>query len=171
MGTRCADHATPLYPQKLALTSPTDGGRSVGIVCSRTEATEFYIKSNQMKCLVSFYMCKCILRLEGKEFDFACWSWQCQGKWWKTDRVENMVTECMYQQSMDNAWSYTTFEKSSLSLSLSLTHTHTHTHTHNSIISRFALSSGKETRFAFLQLPTKNTHQKENSSSCLLQTL
>jgi hypothetical protein len=30
-----------LYPQKLALTSPTHGGRSVGIVCSRTEATEF----------------------------------------------------------------------------------------------------------------------------------
>jgi hypothetical protein len=30
-----------LYPQKLALTSPTNGGRSVGIVRSRTEATEF----------------------------------------------------------------------------------------------------------------------------------
>jgi hypothetical protein len=28
-----------LYPQKLALTSPTSGGRSVGIVLSRTEAT------------------------------------------------------------------------------------------------------------------------------------
>jgi hypothetical protein len=28
-------------PQKLALTSPTNGGSSVGIVCSRTEATEF----------------------------------------------------------------------------------------------------------------------------------
>ena len=41
MGTRCADHVTPLYPQKLALTSPTDGGRSVGIVHSRTKATEF----------------------------------------------------------------------------------------------------------------------------------
>ena len=35
METRCADHATPLYPQKLALTSPTGGGRSVGIVRSR----------------------------------------------------------------------------------------------------------------------------------------
>ena len=35
------DHATPLYPQKLALTSPTGGGRSVGIVRSRTKATEF----------------------------------------------------------------------------------------------------------------------------------
>jgi len=23
VGTRCADHVTPLYPQKLALTSPT----------------------------------------------------------------------------------------------------------------------------------------------------
>jgi hypothetical protein len=30
-----------LYPQKLALTSPTSGGRSVGIVNSRTKATEF----------------------------------------------------------------------------------------------------------------------------------
>ena len=42
MGARCADHATPLYPQKLALTSPTGGGRSVGIVRSRTKATEFF---------------------------------------------------------------------------------------------------------------------------------
>jgi hypothetical protein len=41
VGTRCADHVTPLYPKKLALTSPTGGGRSVGIVRSRTKATEF----------------------------------------------------------------------------------------------------------------------------------
>ena len=41
MGTRCADHVTPLYPQKLALISPTGGGCSVGIVRSRTKATEF----------------------------------------------------------------------------------------------------------------------------------
>jgi hypothetical protein len=33
-------HATLLYQQKLALTSPTNGGRSVGIVRSRTKATE-----------------------------------------------------------------------------------------------------------------------------------
>jgi hypothetical protein len=32
---------TPLYPQKLALTSPTGGGRSVGLVRSRNKATEF----------------------------------------------------------------------------------------------------------------------------------
>jgi hypothetical protein len=31
-----------LYPQKLALTSLTCGGRSVGIVWSRTNATEFF---------------------------------------------------------------------------------------------------------------------------------
>ena len=43
MGTRCADHATPLYPQKLALNSPTGGGRSVDIVRSRTKATEFVL--------------------------------------------------------------------------------------------------------------------------------
>jgi len=41
VGTRCADHVTPLFPHKLALTSPTGGGRSVGIVGVRTEATEF----------------------------------------------------------------------------------------------------------------------------------
>jgi len=41
VGTRCADHLTPLYPQMLALTSPTGGGRSVGIVRVRTKAMEF----------------------------------------------------------------------------------------------------------------------------------
>jgi hypothetical protein len=41
VGIRCADHETPLYPQKLVLTSPTGGGRSVAIVRSRTKATEF----------------------------------------------------------------------------------------------------------------------------------
>jgi hypothetical protein len=32
-----------LYPQKLALTSPTCGGRSVGIVRLRTKITEFFV--------------------------------------------------------------------------------------------------------------------------------
>ena len=45
VGIRCANHVTPLYPQKLALTSPTGGGRSVGIVRSRTKATEFKLIS------------------------------------------------------------------------------------------------------------------------------
>jgi len=44
VGTRCADHVTPLYPRKLALTSPTGGGRSVGIVRVRTKATEFSLR-------------------------------------------------------------------------------------------------------------------------------
>jgi hypothetical protein len=35
VGIRRADYVTPLYPQKLTLTSPTSGGRS------RTEATVF----------------------------------------------------------------------------------------------------------------------------------
>jgi hypothetical protein len=42
VGIGCADHVTPLYPQKLALTSPNGGGRSVGIVRSRTKDTEFF---------------------------------------------------------------------------------------------------------------------------------
>jgi hypothetical protein len=39
-GIRRTDHATPLYPQNLTLTSPTSGGRSVGIVRSLTKDTE-----------------------------------------------------------------------------------------------------------------------------------
>jgi hypothetical protein len=39
-GLRDADHVA-LYPQKLSLTSPTSGGRPVGIVRSRTQTTEF----------------------------------------------------------------------------------------------------------------------------------
>jgi hypothetical protein len=34
------DYKTPLNSQKLALTSPTSGSRSIFIVCSRTKATE-----------------------------------------------------------------------------------------------------------------------------------
>jgi hypothetical protein len=46
---RRADYATPLFPQKLALTSLTSGGRSVGIVRSRIQATEFIL----LFCLVA----------------------------------------------------------------------------------------------------------------------
>jgi hypothetical protein len=37
---RRADHATPVYPQKLLLTSPTSSGRSVGTLRSLIQATE-----------------------------------------------------------------------------------------------------------------------------------
>jgi hypothetical protein len=40
VGIRCADHVT-LCQLKSALTSPTSGGRSVGIVRLRNKATEF----------------------------------------------------------------------------------------------------------------------------------
>jgi len=43
VGIHCANHVKPLYPKKLALTSPTGGGRSVGIVRLRTKATEFFL--------------------------------------------------------------------------------------------------------------------------------
>jgi hypothetical protein len=41
LGILHVDHVTPPYPQKLALTLPTSGSRSVGIVRSRTQAMEF----------------------------------------------------------------------------------------------------------------------------------
>jgi hypothetical protein len=42
IGISCADYATHFYPQELALTSSTSGGRSVGIVHSWTQATEVF---------------------------------------------------------------------------------------------------------------------------------
>jgi putative copper export protein len=49
---------TPLYPQKLALTSPTGGGRSVGMVRSRTKATE-----NEMTVRTLPVLCNLLLLL------------------------------------------------------------------------------------------------------------
>jgi hypothetical protein len=43
VGIRHAGHMSPLYPQKLALTSPTNGGRSVGIIRSRTQTTDLFL--------------------------------------------------------------------------------------------------------------------------------
>jgi hypothetical protein len=42
VGIRQADHVAALYPQKLALSSQTSGGRSVGIVDLRTKTTELF---------------------------------------------------------------------------------------------------------------------------------
>jgi hypothetical protein len=41
VGIRHADHVAPSIRKKLAITSPTSGGRSVGIVRSLTQAMEF----------------------------------------------------------------------------------------------------------------------------------
>jgi hypothetical protein len=48
---RCP-HGT-LYPLKFALTLPTSGGRTVGIVRSRTQTTEFFIDTSYLR----FYLC------------------------------------------------------------------------------------------------------------------
>jgi hypothetical protein len=46
------------YPQKLVITSPTSGGRSVGIVRSRTQTMEFvvlFVLSFRSKCTLQKY--------------------------------------------------------------------------------------------------------------------
>jgi hypothetical protein len=58
VGIRHADQVEPLYPQKLALTLSTSGGRSVGIVRSLTQATEFSLvlhcsDKNRTSCLLN----------------------------------------------------------------------------------------------------------------------
>jgi hypothetical protein len=58
VGIRLADHATPLYPQNLALTSHTIGGRSVGIIIIISfhavpkSAIEYYL--NETRALSPF---------------------------------------------------------------------------------------------------------------------
>jgi hypothetical protein len=54
VGIRRADHSTPLYQQKLALPSPTSGGRSVGIVRSRTKVTELLFVAYFINCFSIF---------------------------------------------------------------------------------------------------------------------
>jgi hypothetical protein len=43
VGIRHADDVALPYPEKLVQSSPTSGGRSVGIVRERTQATEFVV--------------------------------------------------------------------------------------------------------------------------------
>jgi hypothetical protein len=43
VGIRHADHMAPCIRKKLAITSPTSGSRSVGIVRSRTQTMEFLV--------------------------------------------------------------------------------------------------------------------------------
>jgi hypothetical protein len=45
-----------LYPQKVALTSSTSGGRSVGIVLSRTQATEFLVFYENLKSYIREFL-------------------------------------------------------------------------------------------------------------------
>jgi hypothetical protein len=45
-----------LYPQKLALTSPTSGGRSVDIVRSRTQTKEFVFLISNIDNIVMFLL-------------------------------------------------------------------------------------------------------------------
>ena len=51
VGIRCADHVTPFYPQKLALTSPTGGGRSVGIVVNTYKLISQFINWDLRKSI------------------------------------------------------------------------------------------------------------------------
>jgi hypothetical protein len=76
LGIRCTDHVTCIYPQKLALTSPTSGGRSVCIIRSQTKATEFSFSSvltphssvatGVMKYLLGISILKRVVYLQGK---------------------------------------------------------------------------------------------------------
>jgi hypothetical protein len=54
VGIRCADHATPLYPRKLALTLLTSGSRLVGIVSMQARTMVFVLRFNFKKLNVAF---------------------------------------------------------------------------------------------------------------------
>jgi hypothetical protein len=50
LGIRHTDHVAPSIRKKLAITSPTSGGRSVGVVRSRTQTMEFVFIFLIQKC-------------------------------------------------------------------------------------------------------------------------
>jgi hypothetical protein len=85
-----------LYPQKLALTSPTSGSRSFGIVRSRNEATEFsfsfYVmkhwKVKKVKCLCLSNLSPTSMKMYGgmdvqNQFFFT---WTLDGGEWSASR-------------------------------------------------------------------------------------
>jgi hypothetical protein len=64
-----------LYPQTLALTSPTSGGRSVGIVCSWTQAREFFFLTYEMPIalnLIETYKYGDVIWVEGRQESPLC---------------------------------------------------------------------------------------------------
>jgi hypothetical protein len=50
-GIRHADHVAPSIRNKLAIASPTSGGRSVGIVRSRTQTMQYFFLYFSLKDL------------------------------------------------------------------------------------------------------------------------
>jgi hypothetical protein len=60
VGIRHADHVTPSIRKKLAITSPTIGGSSVGIVRSRTQTMESFF-SNTVLAATAVIWPLCIL--------------------------------------------------------------------------------------------------------------
>jgi hypothetical protein len=62
VGIRCAGHAKPLSPQKLAVTSPTSGGRSVDTVLSLTQfRASFRVCNNSGHLICHNRRAKCSL--------------------------------------------------------------------------------------------------------------
>jgi hypothetical protein len=77
LGIRHVDHVAPCIRNKFELSSPTSGGRSVGIVLSRTQAMEFVlfcfvclspsqaveaygIVRCRVQCIVTKNLCHCL---------------------------------------------------------------------------------------------------------------
>jgi hypothetical protein len=62
-----------LYPQKFALTSPTSGGRSLGIVGSRTRPTEFSLVNLQGTYFSEVLTSVCKRTLQHRYMDHRFW--------------------------------------------------------------------------------------------------
>jgi hypothetical protein len=56
LGIPCAGHATLLYPQRLALTSPRSGSSSVSIVYLWTKATDFVLYVSFLYDIKTFFI-------------------------------------------------------------------------------------------------------------------
>ena len=91
MGIRCADHVTSLYPQKLALTSSTGGGRSVGIVSSRTKATVFFFLRTNKTILTKADKGKSIIVMIEDKYEVKMNKFLCEAIYKKETRTARLA--------------------------------------------------------------------------------
>jgi hypothetical protein len=70
VGIRHADHVAPSFRKTLAITSPTSGGHSAGIVRSRTQTMEFSFSLGSVECQ---HLLVDEIRVDDMS---ACYAWQ-----------------------------------------------------------------------------------------------
>jgi hypothetical protein len=104
-GIRCADHATSSIRKMLALTSPTSGGRSVGIVRSRTKATKLLLVIYFINDIIMFKFKKAQC---GRIYSYNCIRYTSRLQIFRP--ISTKIIEKVYQENILYRMTATSFE-------------------------------------------------------------